>query len=458
MASINPPKSSSGGIGGSTIIIVIIVGVLLILGGVIIGTLTPSLFPPQASAEAKPVDDLFHISLVIGGAIFLLVQGLLVFSVWRFRAKPNDASEGAAIHGNTTLEIVWTAIPAVIVFVLTILSWQVLNTLREPNANEVTVQAIGARFNWAFTYAMPLSIMPEQVDVSKLEEAVRKDIEEDNLLSVSSPVLYTYVGQPVVLEMEPRDVIHAFWIPVFRIKQDLIPGRVTTIRFTPTVASGPEGYDIQCAELCGANHGIMRAKVIVLDNEQAFNEMMMPMIDSVIHPPVDPVVRGRTQLASNVYPCYTCHVLSDLTEAPQPWAGQVGPALNGIADRAASSRSAATGLTPAEYLFQSIHEPAVYLVPGYGALMPPNQVGDECKIWDIVAYLATQSETGSAPFEVERPASCALGAATGGEATTEAPVSGEATTEATTAAVSGETTVEPATAAGEATVEPTPGS
>lgn len=450
MASINPPKSASGGISSNTIIIVIVVGVLLILGGVVIGTLTPSLFPVQASAEAKPVDDLFQISLVIGGAIFLLVQGLLVFSVWRFRAKPNDASEGAAIHGNTTLEIVWTAIPAVIVFVLTILSWQVLNTLREPKANEVIVQAIGARFNWAFTYAMPLSIMPEQIDPAFLPEAVRADIEDDGMLTVSSPTLYTYVGQPVVLEMEPKDVIHAFWIPAFRVKQDLIPGRVTTIRFTPTQAGT---YDIQCAELCGANHGIMRAEVIVMDNEQGFNEMMMPMMDEKLHPPTDPVLIGRQILGSNIYPCYTCHVLSDLTEAPQPWVGAVGPALNGVADRAATTRASATGQTPAEYLYTSINAPSAYLVPGYGALMPQLNLA-ECDALAITHYLATQSESGDKLFEPPWPTQCQSPAGPPPDAVT----AGEATSEATSAITVGEATAEATSAAGEATVEPTAGS
>ncbi|MEZ4668046.1 MAG: cytochrome c oxidase subunit II [Anaerolineae bacterium] len=433
MASIHPPKPSSGGISGSTIIIVIVAGVLLILGGVLIGTLTPQLFPPPASAEAKPVDDLFHISLVIGGAIFLLVQGMLVFSIIRFRAKPGDTSDGAYIHGSTTLEIVWTAIPAVIVVVLTILSWQVFDTIFTPKPDEAKVFAAGARFNWAFTYDVPLSIMPEQVDLTKLPEDVRADVEADGLLSVTSPILYTYVGQPVVMEMEPKDVIHAFWIPAFRLKQDLIPGRTTSIRFTPTIAGT---YPIECAELCGANHGLMRSEVVVLDNEQGFNQMMVPMMDEKIHPPADPVLRGRKILSSNVYPCYTCHVLSDLTEAPQPWAGNVGPALNGIADRVASSRASATGQTPAEYLYTAVHEPSAYLVPGYGALMPQLNI-PECDAWAIVAYLATQSESGSAPFEVTQPAQCVItdtgAAAPSSEATVEAAPTGEATVEPTPA-------------------------
>src|SRR6185369_754323 len=138
MASINPPKphQNKSGLSGTTIVVIIVVGILLIAGGLLIGTATPNILPVQASAESVQVDNLFHILLVIGGAVFLLVQGMLVYSIWRFRAKPGDTSDGLSMHGNTTLEIVWTAIPAVIVFVLTILSWQVFNSMIAPKEGE----------------------------------------------------------------------------------------------------------------------------------------------------------------------------------------------------------------------------------------------------------------------------------------------------------------------------------
>src|SRR5688572_19659630 len=135
-----------------TFVTIAVIGVLLIAGGFLFATATPLIFPAQASAEAKQVDDLFRILLVIGGAIFLLVQGMLAFSVWRFRAKVGDTSDGIVMHGNSTLEIIWTAIPAVIVFLLTILSYQVFVTIQSPKDGEVTVGAVGARFNWAFTH------------------------------------------------------------------------------------------------------------------------------------------------------------------------------------------------------------------------------------------------------------------------------------------------------------------
>jgi cytochrome c oxidase subunit 2 len=423
MASTHASSPRGSGLSVSALIIIIIVGILLVAGGLILGQFTPSLFPPQASAEARQVDGLFYILLVIGGAIFLLVQGLLVFSVWRFRAKPGDVTDGAAFHGNTALEITWTIIPAIIVLVLTILSWRVWNDLQTPRDQEMVVRAVGARFNWAFTYAEPLDILAYDVDVTTLPEDVQQDIAEDGMVDLSAPILYTFVGQPVKMEMQPRDVIHAFWIPAFRIKQDLIPGRTTTIRFTPTE---PGVYPIRCAELCGANHGIMVGEVHVLEDQAAMDAMMAQMMEKEIFPDPDPAIRGRNILESNVYPCYTCHVLSDLASAG--WAGNVGPALNGVADRAVTSRASATGLTPPEYLYQSVEEPTAYLVPGYGPLMPALQL-PECDGWAIVAYLATQSDSGQAPFEVPIPDQCVVSG--GPPGAQEASQGGETTVEPT---------------------------
>ena len=98
-----------------TLFIIVIVGIALIGGGLLIGQTMPSFFPPEASAQSQQIDALFKVLLVIGGAIFLLVEGLLLYSVIAFRAKPGDKTDGPHIHGNTTLEIVWTAIPAVVV-------------------------------------------------------------------------------------------------------------------------------------------------------------------------------------------------------------------------------------------------------------------------------------------------------------------------------------------------------
>lgn len=439
---------NSTNLSSRTIVIIAVAGILLVAGGLLLSAVTPNLFPAQASAESTQIDGLFRILLIIGGAIFLLVQGLLAYSVWRFRAKPGDTSDGAHIHGNNTLELVWTAIPAVIVVILTILSWQVWSDLQTPKEGEMKVHVAGARFNWAYSYDVPLSILPESVDEESLPQTVKDDLADDGMISVTAPVLYTYAGQPVVLEMKPADVIHSFWVPAFRVKQDLIPGRVTTVRFTPTL---PGTYKVKCAELCGANHGLMYGDVVVLDDEAGFNEAIIPLVAAKVFPPVDPVARGEALLSSNVYPCNTCHVLSSLSAFN--WVGNVGPNLTGIADRAATSRSGATGLSPAEYLYQAVHQPTAYVVPGYGPLMPDLGI-PECQVWDIVAYLSTQSETGTAPFEVEIPPQCVVSSQPGAESTAEA--TGEATAEATVEATVEVTAESTAAAAGtEATAEAT---
>jgi cytochrome c oxidase subunit 2 len=420
----------------STVVIIAVVGVLLVAGGFLISSATPLLFPPQASAEAIQVDQIAHYLLLIGGSIFLLVQGALIYSVLRFRAKPGDATDGPHIHGNTTLEIAWTVAPAIIVAVLAIISWQVFNQLQTPKPNEVTVKVDGRRFNWAFSYNAPLSLLPESVDVTKLPQDIQTALQNNNnALTITSPELHTFVGQSVLLDMIPQDVEHALWIPAFRIKQDLIPGRETTIRFTAIEVPGatyPTEYPIRCAELCGAGHGLMTSKVVVHKDEADFISWLTPLMEDKLHPPADPVVAGQQILTSGVYPCPTCHIETNLGWQP---ASPVGPSLNGVGDRAAGVRSSATGLSAKDYIYQSVHEPQAYLVPGFGPLMPQLNI-PQCQALAIVAYLCTQTESGTPACTVpEYAQQCAGAAAPAAEATS------EATAEVTSAA--GESTVEP---------------
>src|SRR5690606_27658530 len=131
-------------------------------------------------------------------------------------------------------------------------------------------------------------------------------------------------------------VIHSFWVPSMRIKQDLLPGRVTEVRFTPIE---PGVYRVVCAELCGSGHGDMAGQivngnlvggwVIVHPDEETYRrEFLEPETLSVLFPPEDPVELGRQILASGRYPCNTCHTLDDLG-----WVGTIGPSLNGIGAR-----------------------------------------------------------------------------------------------------------------------------
>lgn len=375
--------------------------VLLVFGGFVIAETTPLLFPPQASAESHQVDDLFKFMLVIGGAIFLLVQGVLVYSVIRFRAKPGDLTDGPPIHGNATLELVWTAIPCVIVLVLVIYSYNVWINNTAVKDNEQVVQAIGQRFAWSFTYEVPESAVPEDVNVVDLAPSIQSQLEEKGSFTITSNQMHTYVGRPVKVILDTEDSQHAFWIPAMRIKQDLLPGRTTEARFTPIKAGT---YPVVCAELCGDGHGAMHTEIVVHPDEETYLSWFNDTASTVFYPPEDPVERGRQILSSGVYPCSGCHTLSDFG-----WQGVTGPNLNGIADRVASVRAAATGETPEEYLSRSLYFPAEYLVPGFGALMPQFQPDDPggpnyMPVDDhiaIVAYLCTQSSTGESVCDLD---------------------------------------------------------
>jgi len=365
---------------------------LLILGGVLLASLTPTIFPPQASAEAESVDSLFTLLLFIGGIVFFLIQGLLVISVIAFRAKSGDNTDGPSNHGNMTLEIVWTIIPSLVVVFLAIISFSIWNANTAPKENEnmvngapIEYNVVGQRYAWTHEYVTNVANPNEN---------------GDPVVLTTGDVLHIYVGQNVNLTLQTQDVIHSYWVPAMRVKQDLLPGdpdeggRPTELRFTPILVENetyPAEYPIVCAELCGDGHSRMEGVVVVYQNEEQFLEMFYdPAVDAVLNPPADPVLRGEATIQE--YACSGCHVLDDLG-----WAGITGPALNGIADRAGERVS---GQTAEEYIANSLWNPGDYLVPGYQNLMPvhgPDQPGatqmSAEELYSIVAYLCTQGES-----------------------------------------------------------------
>ena len=283
--------------------------------------------------------------------------------------------------------------------VLTIYSYQVWTSTRAPQPNEQVMGVAGARFAWTFTYDLSEADLPAGVTVEQLPEPVQQRFAENGGVQLVANQLHTYVDQPVVLKMVTEDVIHSFWVPAMRIKQDLLPGRETEIRFTPIK---PGVYRVVCAELCGSGHGDMAGQivdgnlqgawVVVHEDEATYrSEFLEPEANAVLFPPEDPIQLGRQVLNSGRYPCATCHVLTDLN-----WTGNIGPSLDGVASR--TQRLSASGAgSMEEYLHDSIRNPAAYLVPGFGNLMPqfnpspdqPNYMPDD-DLNAIVAYLLTQ--------------------------------------------------------------------
>lgn len=193
-------------------------------------------FPEAASDEAGPMDTLLWFLTWASAVIFTIVTTVLVYSMWRFKAKKDDLSDGDPIHGHTGIEIVWTIIPTLLLIVVMIWAWVVLDDIEQPDANRIVVPTVAQQFAWTFQY-------PD--------------------IAAQSGDLRVPLGRQVELEMRApdTDVIHSFFVPEFRVKKDVVPGIVTRVWFTPTKIGT---FPVICTELCGVGHNTMRSRVVVM--------------------------------------------------------------------------------------------------------------------------------------------------------------------------------------------------
>ncbi len=207
---------------------------------------------PEGSREAGEVDWLFKFMLAIGGAVIIMVQALLVAIVVRYRSyqKHPDDELGIQMHGNTRLEIAWTAAPAALMIVLVFIGMIVWGDEHTRHKNELQLDVRGFQFGWDF--ALP------QYGIGRTD-ATRVN-----------PV-YIPVGRPVWVSEHSPDVIHSFWVPEFRIKQDVVPGIITHEIFTPDRIGV---YRVICTEFCGAAHSAMYTKLYVV-SEADFNKWVL---------------------------------------------------------------------------------------------------------------------------------------------------------------------------------------
>ncbi|MDX2240148.1 MAG: cytochrome c oxidase subunit II [Leptolyngbyaceae cyanobacterium bins.302] len=303
----------------------LLVGILLTVVSLWYGQ-NHGLLPAQASKEAVQIDELFNLMMTIGTGLFLLVQGALIYSLFKFRRRPDDDTDGPYIEGNIPLEILWTAIPAVIVLIIGVYSFDVYNQIGGLDPMNHSAVAHGhsthqmAQMPGA-AIAAPLPDASNESDLDKSANAtgtrspeVAAEVTQDpataavrdesipqrndssamgstaprigstpdkagqpaeyviNATGLQFAWLFTYpdtgivagelhvpVGKEILLNISANDVLHAFWVPEYRLKQDAIPGKQTELRFTPSKLGE---YSVICAELCGAYHGVMKTKVI----------------------------------------------------------------------------------------------------------------------------------------------------------------------------------------------------
>ncbi len=197
-------------------------------------------FPPQASTQAKNSDRLYHVLVIASVPIFVVIVSVILFSAWQFRMKPGEElKDGPPIHGNTRLEVFWTAIPTFLMLGLVGYSFVVLHDNEKKPAREIDIGVTGQQFVWTYQYPSVLT----------------------GGAPINSYQLYVPDNESVEFNLRSKDVIHAFYIPAFRIQEDVVPGITTHWRATPDRLGS---YPVVCNLLCGPGHSLMRSTVHVV--------------------------------------------------------------------------------------------------------------------------------------------------------------------------------------------------
>jgi cytochrome c oxidase subunit 2 len=313
--------------------------------------------PKPASKEAGRIDFVFWFVVGICIFIFAIVAAMMTYAVTHFRAAPDDDSDGPPIHGHTGLEIAWTLIPTLLVTAIGVVSAVVLARNDDVGKHPLHVHVSAQQFAWSFSYP----------DANNMTFAIMR----------------LPVGRSVQLDLTAKDVIHSFWVPEFAQKQDIVPGLHTTLHITPTRTGT---FPVVCTELCGAGHALMRSEVIVMP-KRAFARWLASQRQASsggagtsggtpttagggasttpggVNAGTTTTGGNQQALGALVFKnnsCGSCH-----TFTPAGATGKVGPDLDKLPQYAKQAKQPLPG-----FVRQSIVDPAAYLQPGYGDLMP----------------------------------------------------------------------------------------
>jgi cytochrome c oxidase subunit 2 len=298
----------------------------------VIAALLIDWFPTAASREAGPIDTLWDVLLIVSVPVFVLVVTIVLYSAIRFRMKPGEElADGPPIHGNTRLEVIWTAIPAIVLVALCSYAYVVLTDIEEAKADSLPVRVVGEQFTWTFYYRGP-------------------DGKE-----VASNQLYVPKDRQVNFTVQSKDVLHDFWVPAFRMKIDAVRGIDTHVRMTPNRLGV---YPVVCAELCGIGHSTMRQNAHVVsaqDFEAWLGERQQTAQAATRETGAAPARRnGRALFTGAEGRCGACHTL-----AAAGTNATIGPNL----DRALRGQSRRA-------IRNSILHPNARITDGYSPAMP----------------------------------------------------------------------------------------
>jgi cytochrome c oxidase subunit 2 len=303
------------------------------------GTGTP-LFPESASTLATRVDALFFYLLAIAIFFSLLIAGLIVYYAVRFkRRSPEEV--GSHIHGGMALELTWTFIPFVIVMTIFVWGASVYFAMARPPDETLNIYVVGKQWMWKFQH------LDGQREINEL---------------------HVPVGRPVKLIMTSEDVIHDVFVPAFRVKADVIPGRYTSIWFNPTKRGR---YHLFCAEYCGTRHSGMVGEVVVMD-PTAYQTWLSG------GGPEGSLAEGGAKLFASLA-CNTCH---------RPDAQGRGPVLEGLFGKTVTLQSGETITVDEAYVRESILNPSAKITAGFQPIMPTFQgLVSEEQLLELIEYV-----------------------------------------------------------------------
>ena len=318
-------------------------------------------FPTSASTQADQIDTLWDVLLIVSVPIFVLVQAVVLYCVWKFRMRPGqEQQDGPPIHGNTRLEVIWTVIPAILILGLCVYAYAVLDDIEEAQANEVTINVTGQQFTWTFEYP------------------------QSGGDPIRSSQLYLVEDQPVKFNVKSVDVIHDFWVPAFRMKIDAVPGITTDYRVTPKRRGS---FPVVCAELCGLGHAYMRQTARVVSRRE-FDAKMRELRQGAGGAAAtgggggggeaggDTAAAGKAVFDSQG--CAGCHTLADAGAT-----GTTGPDLDEVLE----------GMS-AEDIRESIVDPNAEIEEGFAPNIMPGNFGQTIpkdRLDALVDYLEEQS-------------------------------------------------------------------
>ena len=311
--------------------------------------------PEQASVERERIDFVFWFTTIVCIFVFAIVAGVTIYAAVRFRARPDDDSDGPPIHGHTRLEILWTAVPAILVTGVSVVSAVALARNDSLPKDALPVEVTAEQFTWTFRYP------GIQVNGEPL----------------ASSTLRLPLGRSAVLRITAKDVIHSFWVKEFGQKQDAVPGEINRLKITPTKTGR---YDVICAELCGLGHAFMRSEAVVMEPAR-FDAWVRQQRGAREGSPEQ---AGRAVFQDQG--CGSCH-----TFTPAGSRANAGPNLDELPQQARRA-----GKPLEEFTRESIVAPDAYVERGFSADVMPetyDQLPDR-QLDALVQYLVQSGKEG----------------------------------------------------------------